>query len=601
MSRCAGWTAGFAAALGLSLVTASAQDQPARRSPKAQEDANALVREALHAEIDGRAAERTRLLRDAMQQAPDLPAVRWLSGYVRSSQGWEPVDSASQSLDRDSKRNAYRAMRNRAPDTLEGHLKLAAYCGRNGLKDEERAHLSRVVDLNPEHLDARQRLGFRKIADRWWSAEELEREQRRSEARTAGLEAWGSKVEAIAKNWNAASELRRKTARKELADIRDAAAVVALEQVLSNLSADAAWASVEKIATFHDPESTASLARHAVLAPWPEVRELAARQLKDRPEDEYIPLLLGSMSGPIESRTSFGRGIGGRLMYRHEFVREGQDARQLIVFDTAYRRIGTLGGDREDTLTRALVGMSGTIVEREQRRVAENELIAQINQRIASVLTTATGERLSPRPDECWQWWNDRNEIAAASGKTTQTSYDVREIEVYDRVPQLTVSGSPTWNIPRAAYECLIAGTLIHTTSGPLAVERIRIGDLVLAQHPRTGEIAFKPVLRTSIRPPETTVRIVTVSDPIVCTGGHPFWVAGSGWVKARSLKSGAELHTLSGPVRVSEVKEDDLAPTYNLVVADFHTYFVGPAKILSHDNTIRLPTTTVVPGLVEK
>jgi hypothetical protein len=34
-------------------------------------------------------------------------------------------------------------------------------------------------------------------------------------------------------------------------------------------------------------------------------------------------------------------------------------------------------------------------------------------------------------------------------------------------------------------------------------------------------------------------------------------------------------------------------------VVADFHTYFVGEAKILSHDNTIRQPTNAVVPGLV--
>lgn len=577
------------------------EDFSQNRSAVRESQAQALVREALHAEIDGRARERTALLREATQQSPDLPAVRWLSGQVRSGDYWQGADEAGKALDSDARRSEYRALRAKLPDTLDAHQKLAAFCNRQGLKEEERAHLSRVVDFQPDHLEARQKLGFRRIADRWWSREEMEREQRRSETVAAGLDAWRGKVEAIAKNWNDKAELRRRHAREQLAAIKDSAAIPALEQVLSNLHADAAWASVEKIATFFDQESTLSLARHAVLAPWPEVRELAARKLKDRPEDEYVPLLLGAMSHPIESRASVARGIGGRLLYRHEFVREGQDAKQVLVFDTAYRRVEAASGDREDTLTRALVGMTGTVIQREQRRVAENQLIGELNQRIASVLTTALGEKLSSRPEECWQWWNDRNEQAAIGGKTTQASYSFREIEVYDRVNLPQIIGAPSLQAPRAAYECLVAGTLIQTASGPRGVELIRVGDLILSQNSRTGEIAYKPVLRTSIRPPETTVRIVTASDTIQCTGGHPFWVAGSGWVKARALKSGAELHTLSGPLRVSEVTSEDFAPTYNLVVADFHTYLVGPAKILSHDNTIRLPTTTVVPGLIER
>jgi hypothetical protein len=32
--------------------------------------------------------------------------------------------------------------------------------------------------------------------------------------------------------------------------------------------------------------------------------------------------------------------------------------------------------------------------------------------------------------------------------------------------------------------------------------------------------------------------------------------------------------------------------------VADFHTYFVGDGRILSHDNTPRNPTNSIVPGL---
>ena len=38
----------------------------------------------------------------------------------------------------------------------------------------------------------------------------------------------------------------------------------------------------------------------------------------------------------------------------------------------------------------------------------------------------------------------------------------------------------------------------------------------------------------------------------------------------------------------------------YNLIVADFDSYFVGDSAILVHDNTPRQPTSAVLPGLVK-
>ena len=37
---------------------------------------------------------------------------------------------------------------------------------------------------------------------------------------------------------------------------------------------------------------------------------------------------------------------------------------------------------------------------------------------------------------------------------------------------------------------------------------------------------------------------------------------------------------------------------SYNLIVDDFHTYFVGQTRILSHDNTIPKATGAIMPGL---
>ena len=42
-------------------------------------------------------------------------------------------------------------------------------------------------------------------------------------------------------------------------------------------------------------------------------------------------------------------------------------------------------------------------------------------------------------------------------------------------------------------------------------------------------------------------------------------------------------------------------AETYNLVVADFNTYFIGSSGILAHDNTPRRPTQAVLPGILKK
>ena len=39
----------------------------------------------------------------------------------------------------------------------------------------------------------------------------------------------------------------------------------------------------------------------------------------------------------------------------------------------------------------------------------------------------------------------------------------------------------------------------------------------------------------------------------------------------------------------------------YNLIVADFDSYFVGDRGILVHDNTPRRPTAAILPGLAKQ
>ena len=70
-----------------------------------------------------------------------------------------------------------------------------------------------------------------------------------------------------------------------------------------------------------------------------------------------------------------------------------------------------------------------------------------------------------------------------------------------------------------------------------MAIETIKVGDRVLAQDIDTGELAYKPVLRTTVRPAKPLVRLQIGDEAIVATGGHRFWVSGEGWTKSRDLK----------------------------------------------------------------
>ena len=68
-----------------------------------------------------------------------------------------------------------------------------------------------------------------------------------------------------------------------------------------------------------------------------------------------------------------------------------------------------------------------------------------------------------------------------------------------------------------------------------------------------------------------------------------------------RSLRTARCLHGVTGSPRVTAVEKSDKEEAYNLVVADFNTYFVGDSGVLVHDNTPRTPTRTTLPGLAAR
>ncbi|HVW01085.1 MAG TPA: polymorphic toxin-type HINT domain-containing protein, partial [Planctomycetaceae bacterium] len=101
-----------------------------------------------------------------------------------------------------------------------------------------------------------------------------------------------------------------------------------------------------------------------------------------------------------------------------------------------------------------------------------------------------------------------------------------------------------------------------------------------------------------TVGPARQLLRVTAGTDTLTCTDGHRFWVPREAWTKARELRPNDLLHTATGAIPVTSLSEGAVAETHNLVVADFHSYFVGKQALLVQDLPLPLSTNCVVPGL---
>jgi hypothetical protein len=149
-------------------------------------------------------------------------------------------------------------------------------------------------------------------------------------------------------------------------------------------------------------------------------------------------------------------------------------------------------------------------------------------------------------------------------------------------------SGSAYQTMKPMPKVCFVAGTMVATATGLVAIEKIKAGDKVLSTDVVSMEHAGKPVLETFMNTANELVRVAVGGEEILATLSHPFFVANKGWTPAADLASGSTL-LLQGGVTAqveSATVERFIEPVsvYNLEVAEWHTYHVGAAGILVHN-----------------
>lgn len=581
--------------------------EPQRTTRSERLSAEASVRRVLEAEMKGAVRNRTQKLKAVRKSAPDFVPLQWQSGNVRLGKEWIEFDRFASRAATEKSLREYRALRASLKPDIKGHLRLADWCAMNRMPERRRAHLTAVLEIDPNHRFARKELNYRRFGGDWISGEEFA--ERRKQARVAlkELRKWLPKIQSIRHALLSGDASRSRNALRQLKGIKDSGAVAAIDLVLGWERPQLADVAVRVFGRLKHPESTRALARFAVFSEWKSIRTAAAKHLKDRKFEHFVPQALSATFTPVRTRRVL-YASNRTLLYRHVFFQEGRQRNQLIIADLKQKPLVTLvrrpnwtviGGVRRRNAAVSLPQSRfqqeratdlREITKRSRQAVDEhNSRVTEINDRVRGLLTAVSGRKFGTDPTELWDWWESYSETWRSGEKPTYvTKVEKEEYYEYEQPIPLPCS-------------CLTAGTPVWTERGLVAIDKVQIGDMVLSKNIETGELAYKPVLKTTVRPAVPLMKLEIGTRTISLTKGHPFWISGHGWLKARDIKDGMLMHDVTGATEVRPAGKAAAAKTYNLIVADFHTYFVGENKVLSHDNTPIEPTAKLVPGLVQK
>ena len=138
------------------------------------------------------------------------------------------------------------------------------------------------------------------------------------------------------------------------------------------------------------------------------------------------------------------------------------------------------------------------------------------------------------------------------------------------------------------ARACFVKGTPILMADGShVAIEQIKIGDLVMSRDEATGQVSAQKVVQTFERQANATLVLrLKNGETIETTKEHPFYVESQGFTPAGEMGIGTSIVTRAGPsaTLASSKVRNRTATVYNFEVENTHTYFVGQSDLWVHN-----------------
>lgn len=641
----------FAFADGRKLTTSEQRTYDAAQA-KAGMDAEVQVKLALWCEARGWSAGRLKHLALAVLIEPDQTTARGLLGLVAYNGKWTTPENLGARLRADealtAKLAAYKARRTKLDELAAGycggiiqlyeergdargvrrfqserdrklapeHVRLAVWCEQNGLKAEAVAHLTTAVVLDPYRETTWRHLGFVKHNGRWITRAELATAQAKARAQSSADRRWSP----LLRQWKGwlSDPLRRQEALEHLAAVTDVLAVASIERTFTGGNEDGQALAVRLCGQIGGPEATHALVELALGGRSEAVRKAAIQTLRDREPRDYAGVLVDLIHPKkrYSVRPLAGPGWSRALLVEtpaFKVLRTYDAPPAFRLSSTFYGYVG-YDGNGLPVLVRGL----------ELSRMAREEPLAQasdlavIEERTAELLAAAklkeavARQRLAADVNDieganAWAEFQNGRICALLVGALDAPDlhddadawhswwYDMLGYK-YEPPPQIE-SHQNAVPLPAAPYvmSCFVAGTPVRTVYGRRPIESLRVGDQVFCQDASTGAIRPEAIVVIHHNGPNKTLRItLDTGEVLVPSTYHRFWRAGQGWAQARALKTGDILRTYGGRARIERIEPAETVPVYNLDVAGGHTFFVGQADVLVHDNT--LPDAHLVP-----
>ena len=209
-------------------------------------------------------------------------------------------------------------------------MKLADWCRANNLPLREQAHLIAAWNFlqQPQQRQTPRRLGHQFVDGAWMSPRELAESLESAERIAAAAKKWRPRLEILTRQLQSPRKELQEKARQELLAIDDPDVLPALEAALSEKSLKMAELFLDVLSNMKLVEADRYLARQAVLSPYVTIREAAAKKLRSRPPESYVPMLMESLHTPIQSQVRLFVGRSG-VRLTHLLYSETKDVRQL--------------------------------------------------------------------------------------------------------------------------------------------------------------------------------------------------------------------------------------------------------------------------------